>query len=66
MKNQFKKADKSGAKLALVIGESEAETHTVNLKALRKELVDQKLGAQQQNIKQEEALIFVTNLLDSL
>lgn len=66
MKNQFKKADKSGAKLALVIGESEAETHTVNLKALRKELVDQNLGAQQQNIKQEEALIFVTNLLDSL
>lgn len=36
-KNQFKKADKSGAELALVLGEEELKTQTVTLKFLRKE-----------------------------
>jgi len=34
MKNQFKKADKSGALTALIIGEDEAIAETVNLKVL--------------------------------
>lgn len=36
-KSQFKKADKSGAKLALVIGDQEAAERTVNVKWLRDE-----------------------------
>lgn len=35
LKNQFKKADKSGALAALIIGASENAHHTVNLKLLR-------------------------------
>ena len=35
MKNQFKKADKSGAKVALIIGEDEASSDSANLKVLR-------------------------------
>lgn len=34
-KSQFKKADKSGAELALIIGETELEKNTVGLKPLR-------------------------------
>ncbi len=36
-KSQFKKADKSGARIALVLGESEIDNDTVNLKWLRGE-----------------------------
>jgi histidyl-tRNA synthetase len=36
-KNQFKKADKSGAQLALIIGESELQTQTLSVKFLREE-----------------------------
>ena len=46
-KSQFKKADKSGAEFALIIGEDEAEEGTVGFKSLR---VDQ----QQRNIVQNE------------
>ncbi|AAO90757.1 histidine--tRNA ligase [Coxiella burnetii] len=41
LKSQFKRADKSGAKWALVIGEEEIKTNTVTLKHLR-ETVPQK------------------------
>lgn len=34
-KNQFKKADKSGARLALILGEDELNNHTVSIKDLR-------------------------------
>lgn len=34
-KNQFKKADKSGAALALVLGEDELNTHSITVKFLR-------------------------------
>lgn len=36
-KNQFKKADKSGAKLALIVGEDELANQTVTIKSLREE-----------------------------
>ncbi len=34
-KNQFKRADKSGAQFALILGEEELKTHTVSIKSLR-------------------------------
>ena len=37
-KSQFKKADKSGAELALIIGETELEKNTVGLKPLRQKV----------------------------
>ena len=40
-KSQFKKADKSGARIALVIGEDEAEAGLVQLKWLRDEQAEQ-------------------------
>jgi histidyl-tRNA synthetase len=36
-KSQFKKADKSGAQLALILGEDELQKQTISLKPLRKE-----------------------------
>ena len=59
IKNQFKRANKSGAKLALIIGEEEAEQDSVGLKVL----VQQQ---EQQTIKQNDALNTVTNVLESL
>lgn len=35
LKNQFKKADKSGAEFALILGENEVTTGTISLKSLR-------------------------------
>ena len=37
-KSQFKKADRSGAKVALILGESECEQGTVGIKPLREEI----------------------------
>jgi histidyl-tRNA synthetase len=37
LKNQFKKADKSGARIALVLAEQEAATHTITVKYLRED-----------------------------
>jgi histidyl-tRNA synthetase len=34
-KSQFKRADKSGARVALILGESEIESRTVGVKPLR-------------------------------
>ena len=65
MKNQFKKADKSGAKAALIIGEDEAGAETVNLKVLRSHDA-QESKPSQQTIKQNDVLKIVTNLLESL
>jgi len=44
LKNQFKKADKSGAVLALVIGEQEMKDNTVTVKYLREETPQQVLS----------------------
>lgn len=43
IKSQFKKADKSGAGYAIIIGEHELKTHSVSLKNLREELPQQTL-----------------------
>lgn len=43
-KSQFKRADKSGAKWAIVIGDEEIETRTVTVKHLREELPQKRLG----------------------
>jgi len=59
IKNQFKKADKSGAKIALIIGEDEAQTEQVGVKVLiRRE--------EQKTIPQNDAFNVVTNVLKSL
>ena len=62
MKNQFKRADKSGAGIALIIGEEEAAGETVSIKALRGDSG----AAEQRNISQNDAVNAVTNLLESL
>ena len=43
LKSQFKKADKSGATYAIIIGEHELKTHSVSLKSLREEIPQQSL-----------------------
>lgn len=43
LKNQFKKADKSGALYAIIIGEHELKTHSVSLKSLREDIPQQTL-----------------------
>jgi histidyl-tRNA synthetase len=66
MKNQFKKADKSGATLAVIIGESEAEQNQVNIKLLRRGDVQKRPDFEQKIIPQNDVLNVVTNLLESL
>lgn len=51
-KSQFKKADKSGAELALIMGDDEAERGEVGVKALR-------LSQEQQNMPLQQALNFL-------
>lgn len=55
-KSQFKKADKSGANYALVLGEDEIKRGEVGLKPLRTE-------AQQQNISEDEAIRYLADSL---
>jgi histidyl-tRNA synthetase len=43
LKNQLKKADKSGAQYALIIGERESKAHSVSLKPLRENIPQQVL-----------------------
>lgn len=43
LKNQFKKADKSGAIYAIIIGEHEMKTRSVSLKSLREDIPQQTL-----------------------
>jgi histidyl-tRNA synthetase len=62
LKNQFKKANKSGAKIALILGEDEAATNSVSIKPL----ISTKSPIEQKNIVQNDVLIAVTNLLESL
>ncbi|HEV2524325.1 MAG TPA: ATP phosphoribosyltransferase regulatory subunit, partial [Gammaproteobacteria bacterium] len=56
LKQQFKKADKSGAKIALILGENEHETHTISIKFLRE-------TRDQQSIPQGELTQFLTAYL---
>lgn len=43
LKNQFKKADKSGALYAIIIGEHERKTRSVSIKSLREDIPQQTL-----------------------
>src|SRR5262249_54691153 len=43
LKSQFKKADKSGAIYALIIGEHEMKTRSVSMKSLREDIPQQSL-----------------------
>lgn len=43
LKNQFKKADKSGAQYAIIIGEHEIKTRSISLKSLREDIPQQTL-----------------------
>ena len=62
MKNQFKRADKSGAKLAVIISEQEAQDNTASVKPLRRP----QTPIEQQTIAQNDVVNVVTNLLESL
>jgi histidyl-tRNA synthetase len=53
-KSQFKKADKSGAKIALIMGENEAEQNVVNVKWLR-------IEAEQQTVNQQQVADLLAN-----
>ena len=75
-KNQFKRADKSGALIALIVGEQEVSSKTVSIKVLRsvegasvndqwvKALLDN--TGEQVSIPRPSVIDKVTNLLDSL
>jgi histidyl-tRNA synthetase len=43
-KSQFKKADRSGALYALILGENELESHTVAIKPLRTDAEQQSVA----------------------
>lgn len=43
LKNQFKKADKSGATFAIILAEHELKTHSVSIKTLREDVPQQRL-----------------------
>jgi len=62
IKNQFKKADKSGAAIAIIIGDDEIEQNTLSVKAL---LADFK-NEGQQTIPKNDVVDVVTNLLKRL
>lgn len=47
MKNQFKKADQSGARYALILGEQELATHTITVKNLREHTEQQQIAQSQ-------------------
>jgi len=57
-KSQIKKADKSGATLALILGEDEINQQTVTVKHLRKDI-------EQQTIKQSEVCSFINEYLNN-
>lgn len=55
-KSQFKKADKSGARLALILGEDEMQNDTISIKDLRE-------GNQQERISVNEFIPFIKKYL---
>lgn len=62
LKNQFKRADKQGARVALVVGEEESASKTVGIKILDRSAAPQS----QQTVKQNDVVNAVTNCLESL
>lgn len=57
-KSQMKRADKSGATLALIIGEDEVKTATISVKFLRQD-------TPQQLVKQSDIIEFLTQVLNN-
>ncbi|MCW9025261.1 MAG: histidine--tRNA ligase, partial [Gammaproteobacteria bacterium] len=57
MKSQMKKADKSGARFALILGEDELKQNAVTVKDLRE-------GMEQQRIKQSALIEFFNNYIN--
>ena len=55
-KSQFKRADKSGAAVALILGDDEARDQTISVKSLRED-------AGQQTLNQSELIPFLNTLL---
>ena len=55
-KSQFKRADKSGAGLALIIGEDEVRDLTIGIKSLRKD-------GEQSTLKQSELIPYLQSLI---
>ncbi|RBP49291.1 histidine--tRNA ligase [Arenicella xantha] len=66
MKNQFKRADKSGAAVAVIIGEQEAANNSASVKLLRVRPDSGETANQQPIIAQNDVVNAVTNLLESL
>lgn len=66
MKNQFKRADKSGALIALIIGEQESIEGNADIKPLRRVEGLDSAQAAQHTISQNDVVNVVTNLLESL
>ena len=58
-KSQFKKADKSGAAIALIMGDNEAEEGVVNVKWLRAEI-------EQKTIKNDQLAALLVEALNGL
>jgi len=56
-KNQFKEADKSGARVVVIVGEKEVEQETVTLKNMV-------TGEQIQNVSYESLILLLTNILN--
>lgn len=56
MKSQFKKADKSGAAIALIIGEDEITSNTAAVKYLRED-------KPQQHMSEEELVVLLSNFI---
>lgn len=56
LKNQFKKADKSGAKIALILADQEIRTNTVAIKYLRQDVP-------QTTVKQDELIGYINDVI---
>jgi len=57
LKNQMKRADRSGATLAVIIGDNELQRDLVTIKPLR-------AGTDQQTVNAREAIMYLAKLLD--
>ena len=57
-KNQFKRADKSGANIALILGEDEINTNSITIKYLRENLIE--------NVNQQQITIQLEGLVNVL
>ncbi len=55
LKNQFKKADKSGAKIALILGDEEIKNESITIKFLREE-------REQETIEQSKLQVFLEKM----